>query len=90
MNIKISKNLVPFFLVVILGFLFVIFGINSMISKITQKVILEIKSDYTPGPYTPGFDPDKIDPKLFKKNSNNSSSSIENPDSWNDLWNASR
>jgi len=28
--------------------------------KITDKVIDRLKRDYVPGPYEPGFDPDKV------------------------------
>jgi hypothetical protein len=31
--------------------------------RITQKVIDRLKRDYVPGPYEPGFDPDKVPPR---------------------------
>jgi len=48
-------------LFVLIGVLFVnnIFLAN----KITERVMQEIKRDYVPGPYEPGFDPDKVPPK---------------------------
>lgn len=35
-------------------------------SKITAKVLDSLKRDYVPGPYEPGFDPDKVPPKSVK------------------------
>lgn len=39
---------------------------NILIDKITNKVIQELRRTYAPGPYDPGFDPDKVDPNLFR------------------------
>lgn len=38
-----------------------------MKEKITDNVILNLKRDYVPGPYEPGFDPDKVPPNIFSK-----------------------
>jgi hypothetical protein len=48
-------------LFVLIGVLFV----NNIFltKKITERVMQEIKRDYVPGPYEPGFDPDKVPPK---------------------------
>lgn len=41
--------------------------LNSvLVPKITRNVIQELKREYTPGPYDPGFDPDKINPNLLR------------------------
>ena len=34
-------------------------------SYVTNQVIKELRMEYTPGPYSPGFDPDKVNPSLF-------------------------
>lgn len=34
-------------------------------SYVTNRVIKELRMEYTPGPYAPGFDPDKVNPRLF-------------------------
>jgi len=46
---------------IVTGVLFV----NNLIimNKITNNIINELERDYVPGPYTPGFDPDKVQPK---------------------------
>lgn len=45
-----------------------VFGSNVLIKKVSEKVIQQIQRDYTPGPYSPGFDPDKVDPRFFRNN----------------------
>lgn len=52
-------------------FLFVLISclaINNVVmtSKITARVLESIKRDYVPGPYEPGFDPDKVPPKSVR------------------------
>ncbi len=44
----------------------VLFFNNILVDKITNKVIQELRRTYTPGPYDPGFDPDKVDPNSFR------------------------
>lgn len=50
-------------------FLFVLvatLAVNNVVltSKITSRVLETLKRDYVPGPYEPGFDPDKVPPRL--------------------------
>ncbi len=42
-----------------------VFGGNAVIGKITDRVVEQLKKDYSPGPYSPGFDPDKVSPDFF-------------------------
>lgn len=53
---------VAVFLLVLVAVLFV----NNLVltRKITERVLDNLKRDYVPGPYEPGFDPDKVPPKL--------------------------
>jgi len=37
-----------------------------LVPKITKNVIQELKREYTPGPYDPGFDPDKVNPNAMR------------------------
>ena len=48
-------------LTILIGSLFV----NNIFltKKITERVIQEINREYVPGPYEPGFDPDKVPPR---------------------------
>jgi hypothetical protein len=52
---------------VILGLLLVVLlGNELLINKISNRVIEQLKRDYVPGPYDPGFDPDKVNPSVFR------------------------
>jgi len=57
---KDQLNLVALMLFVLLGTIIV----NNLVltEKITAKVMQNLKRDYAPGPYDPGFDPDKVPP----------------------------
>lgn len=61
-----NKNLV--LVVVGLGLFLglVLFVNNFLVPKITKNVIQELRREYTPGPYDPGFDPDKVSPNSFR------------------------
>lgn len=50
---------------VLLLVLIVILAVNNIVltSKITSNVLGTLKREYVPGPYEPGFDPDKVPPK---------------------------
>jgi hypothetical protein len=39
---------------------------NIVIDQVADRVIEKLKRDYVPGPYQPGFDPDKVDPSIFR------------------------
>jgi hypothetical protein len=45
----------------------VLFSALMMPKKLTDQVIQKLKRDYVPGPYEPGFDPDKVPPGTFDK-----------------------
>lgn len=49
-------------LVMVVGF----FSINVVIDKATDAVIEKLKKEYAPGPYAPGFDPDKVNPNFWR------------------------
>ena len=48
-------------LAVLIGVLFV----NNLFltHKVADRVLQTLKREYVPGPYDPGFDPDKVPPK---------------------------
>jgi NADH:ubiquinone oxidoreductase subunit 3 (subunit A) len=50
---------------IVLLFLLVVLAVNNFVltEKITTRVMNTLKRDYVPGPYEPGFDPDKVPPK---------------------------
>ena len=35
-----------------------------LVEKVTENVILKLQKEYSPGPYSPGFNPDLIDPNF--------------------------
>lgn len=47
--------------------LVVALGGNWFINKVTDRVILKLQKEYSPSPYGPGLDPDKVDPEMFRK-----------------------
>lgn len=60
MNTETLKTVIIF-----LFLLVVTLGVNNLVlaPKITARVMDELKRDYVPGPYEPGFDPDKVPPR---------------------------
>jgi hypothetical protein len=43
--------------------LLLVFGLGTkvFVDKVADRVILKLQKDYSPSPYGPGIDPDKID-----------------------------
>lgn len=57
---------------VLIGFTIVnlslfLFG-KVLVDKVADRVIQRLQKDYSPSPYGPGFDPDKVSPDAFKTN----------------------
>ncbi len=51
-----------------------------IVDRTTEKVIEELRSGrYSPGPYSPSFDPDVVDPNMLKKSEKFQSN-------WLDSW----
>ena len=75
--------------IMFLGFLF--YGIE----KIKDSVIKDLKRNYAPGPYDPGFDPDKVDtrgiadPSLVMED-NLLNLTLNHGEQWAKMWDASR
>jgi hypothetical protein len=53
---------------VMLSFLIGTLFVNNLVltKRIASRVAEELKRDYVPGPYEPGFDPDKVPPRSPK------------------------
>ena len=49
--------------VIILAISMVLVGVGSriLVDKIADRVILKLQKNYSPSPYGPGIDPDKLD-----------------------------
>lgn len=50
--------------------LFVIFGSKVIVNKVADQVIQKLQKDYSPSPYGPGIDPDKLDLEKLKRQKN--------------------
>lgn len=57
-----------FWVAIVLGVLLIgaFVGGPMIIDRVADKVINKLQKDYTPGPYWPGVDPDKVDPRFFR------------------------
>lgn len=44
---------------------FAFMGYKLLVSKITDAVIQKLQKDYSPSPYGPGIDPDRVSPDSF-------------------------
>lgn len=71
-----------------------------LVNKTADKVIEKLQKEYSPSPYGPGIDPDKVNPDAMKKqrlyfemrqneNGPYTSSSSQNV-SWRDIWEQDR
>lgn len=66
MNNNSSKLL---WIVIILTVIMVGVGIGSkvLVDKVADRVIQKLQKEYSPSPYGPGIDPDKLDPEKLRK-----------------------
>ena len=53
--------------VVVTVLIVVYMGVGIIKEKLIEQAIQSLKRDYVPGPYDPGFNPDKVDPNRFRK-----------------------
>jgi hypothetical protein len=65
---------------------------KALVHSTAQEVIEMLRKDYVPGPYDPGFDPDKVNPDLWKKHESTLRELQwrDSPDAWNEQWEAQR
>lgn len=60
-------------------------GGNILKQKITEEVIQKLRGEYVPGPFTPGFDPDKVNPN-FLRHQKRKHPEMPTPKEWNEQW----
>jgi hypothetical protein len=67
MNNKNSNKLL--WIVIILTVVMVGVGLGSkvLVDKVADRVIQKLQKEYSPSPYGPGIDPDKLDPEKLRK-----------------------
>ena len=77
---------------VVLGIVMIFLGGKVLKDKIAKQVIEEFRRGYTPGPYQPGFDPDKVNPNAFTQPpvTKPAHGEMPSPKSWNEMWEAQR
>lgn len=90
MNKKILLPIVAFIVVVSICFVFGNIFVNKITDKIKQEIRQELIRDYVPGPYSPGFDPDKITPKFKAIPPSPVRLEVKTPQEWNETWEKSR
>lgn len=69
--VYVAAVLLAFLLVQLIGFKVVQRVVEKKVTEqlvpiVTAQVIDSLRKEYSPGPYAPGFDPDKIDPRLMR------------------------
>ena len=64
-----------------------------LMDRLTDRVIERLLKEYSPGPYSPGFDPDKVDPNAWRRsrqleqvNQPPSGWEDQSPKEWNRQW----
>lgn len=64
-----SGNNKLFYVVVVLVALLLVvgFGGKFIVDKVADRVIQKLQKEYSPSPYGPGMDPDKIDPDSLRR-----------------------
>lgn len=85
---KENKNI---FLILVVGILVLMISYPLIENRIITKVIDKLKKEYSPGPYAPGFDPNKIDSNFFDNNNQPTYYKtpyyhLQTPEEWNKNW----
>jgi len=82
---KIDKKILFLIVFVAATIAMSIVGLDVLKNKIVNQVLEEIKRDYVPGPYSPGFNPDKISPIPEGVAAKHKEDFISIED-WNKMW----
>jgi hypothetical protein len=58
-----------FYIVIVLVVVLVVVGVGGkfLIDKIADRVIQKLQKEYSPSPYGPGLDPDKVDAESIRR-----------------------
>lgn len=67
MNEEKNKSLLKLIILLAVGMVVVGFGNKILVEKISDRVIQKLQKDYSPSPYGPGIDPDKLDAAKLPK-----------------------
>lgn len=82
-------------IVIILTVIMVGVGIGSkvLVDKVADRVIQKLQKEYSPSPYGPGIDPDKLDPEKLRKGPVNpqvAPTKVTQPSGWDGEWEKQR
>ena len=64
-----------------IAMIFIGLGSKFLVDKIADRVIQKLQKEYSPSPYGPGIDPDKLDAEKLRK------SKPQPIGGWHDNWN---
>lgn len=68
MKKKNNNNKIIIVIAVVLGVALIGFqGCDMFMNKIADRVIEKLEKDYSPSPYGPGLDPDRVDVNAFAR-----------------------
>ena len=67
LNQIIENRLFPVAIVIGVLMLVLVAGGPAIKNKITDDVIEKMRKEHSPGPYAPGFDPDKVNPSFWSQ-----------------------
>lgn len=97
---KLTENKPALIAFIIAGSFFALYAFTPIVvDKLSAQVIKKLERDYTPGPYYPGVDPDKVpsevwggnQPKpVFAKSLLNSVDAVALDGNWLKNWEAQR
>ena len=70
----------------VIGFVAIFVVGQLLVDKVSDRVIEKLQREYSPGPYDPGFDPDKV-PSFQPQGT---PKYMGTPEDWNQLWESQR
>jgi len=68
-------------------------GSKVLVDKVADRVIQKLQKEYSPSPYGPGIDPDKLDSEKLNKTSNTPAApfkAIRPTAAWSEDWEKQR
>jgi hypothetical protein len=83
-----NNNSKLLWLAIALSISMVVVGVGGkiLVDRIADRVIQKLQKDYSPSPYGPGIDPDKLDMEKLK----NSNINVSQDKAWGKDWNKNR
>jgi hypothetical protein len=75
-------------IVIALAVIMVVVGLGTrlLVDKIADRAVQKLQKEYSPSPYGPGIDPDKLDAEKLRKNPTPAPLKATVNPGWNDDW----